>query len=139
MTFQPLRFALVTVATLAVLAGCKDQEKCDKARNAAADAWKAVTETASHNKLAPQIGIDELAADKKAEHVQVWSTIEKQSDMIASSFSYAKITWNTADPALQKATAAFDGYSLKEQFKSFQMQLKDATDKYKATADACKE
>jgi len=139
MKLHPLHLALLTAATIAVLAGCKDQEKCDKARNAAADAWKAVTETASKNKLAPQIGIEELPADKKAEHVQVWSTIEKQSDMIASSFNYAKITWNTAEPAMQKANAAFDGYSLKDQFKSFQIQLKGANDSYKATADACKE
>jgi hypothetical protein len=140
MTHQPKTLLLVSMTALLVAAnGCKDDEKCAHARNAASDAWKQITLTAGKNKVAPNIGIDELSADQKGPHVEAWGTIEKQSDMIASSFAYEKITWNTADPALQKANLAFDGYAGKDKFKSFEMQLKDANDKYKATDAACRE
>ncbi len=139
MTLQPIRFAFVCVASLAVVVGCKDEEVCIRARNAAADSWKVVSATAAKNKVTPNIGLDELPADKKAPHVEAWGTMEKQSDMISSSFLYEKITWNTADPALAKTNSAFDGYFAKEKFKSFQMQLTDANDKYKAASTACRD
>jgi hypothetical protein len=139
MTLQPIRFWSACLVALTLAVGCKDEEKCTKARNAAADSWKAVTLTAGTNKVAPNIGIDELPADKKAPHVEAWGTIEKQSDLIASSFLYEKITWNTADPALAKANAAFDSYFAKDKFKSFESQLKDANDKFRAAASACRE
>lgn len=139
MTLQPQKLVLLSVTFLLTLAGCKDDEKCAKARGSANTAWKAVTLTAGKNKVAPSIGIDELPADKKGDHVDAWGTIEKQSEMIASSFAYEKITWNTADPALQKTNTAFDGYFAKDKFKSFEMQLKDANEQYKATAAACRE
>jgi hypothetical protein len=138
-TLQPKSLLLMTITGLLVLAGCKDEEKCVKARNAASTAWKQVTLSASKNKVAPNIGLDELSADQKGPHVEAWGTIEKQSEMIASSFAYDKITWNTADPALQKANAAFDGYSAKDKFKSFEGELRDANDKYKATVAACRD
>jgi hypothetical protein len=139
MTLHVVRYALVSVAGLALMVGCKDDEKCTLARNAASSAWKVVSETASKNRVAPNIGIDELPPDKKGPHVEAWGILEKQSDMISSSFLYEKITWNTADPALSKANAAFDGYFAKERFKTFEMQLKDANDKYKAASTACRE
>jgi hypothetical protein len=139
MPVQPIRFLLLCAASLSLTPGCKDEEACVKARNAASDAWKSVNESASKNKIAPNIGIDELPADKKGPHVEAWGTIEKQSEMIASSFAYEKITWNTANPAQQKANAAFDGYFAKDKFKTFDIQLRDANDKFKATARACGE
>jgi hypothetical protein len=138
MTLQP-RFWCAFLVMLSATFGCKDEEKCTKARNAASDAWKAVTLTAGTNKVAPNIGLDELPADKKGLHVEAWGTIEKQSDMIASSFLYEKITWNTADPALGKVNQAFDGYFAKDKFKSFESQLRDANDKFKAAASACRD
>lgn len=139
MTLQPIRFWCAFLVTTVAVVGCKDEEKCTKARNAASDSWKAVTLTAGTNKVAPNIGLDELPADKKGPHVEAWGTIEKQSDMIASSFLYEKITWTTADPALAKANQAFDGYFAKDKFKSFESQLNDANDKFKAAAAACRE
>lgn len=138
-TLEWLRLTVLTVAALTMGLGCKDTEVCTKARNAAADSWKVVSGTATKNKITPNIGLDELPADKKAPHVEAWGTIEKQADMISSSFLYEKITWNTADPALAKTNAAFDGYFAKEKFKSFQLQLQDANDKYKAASAACRD
>lgn len=138
MVRKPLQLVAVGMV-LALSAGCKDNEACTKARNAASDTWKAVTESAGKNKVAPTIGLDELPPDKKGAHVEAWGTIEKQAEMISSSFAYEKITWNTADPAQQKANAAFDSYFAKDRFKSFDLQLRDANDKYKAAANACRD
>jgi hypothetical protein len=140
MPLQPIRYAALSLTCLIVAGtGCKDEEQCTKARNAANDAWKVVQDTASKNKLAPNIGIDELPADKKAPHVEAWGTLEKQAEMISSSFAYAKITWKTTDPAVEKANATFDGYFAKDKFKSFDLQLRDANDKYKAAGAACRD
>lgn len=134
-----VRLLLLTAVALAPALGCKDAEVCTKARNAAADSWKQVSATATKNKITPNIGLDELPADKKGAHVEAWGTIEKQAEMISSSFLYEKITWNTADPALTKANAAFDGYFAKEKFKSFGLQLQDGNDKFKAASAACRD
>jgi hypothetical protein len=83
--------------------------------------------------------LDELPPEQKGPHVEAWGSIEKQASMISSSFLYEKITWNTADPALAKANAAFDGYFAKEKFKSFALQLQDGNDKYKAASTACRD
>ena len=136
---KPISILALSLVSLLAVGGCKDTEACTKARNAASDTWKAVTEAAAKNKVAPNIGLDELPADKKGPHVEAWGTIEKQADMIASSFAYEKITWNTSDPAQQKANDAFAGYFAKDKFKSFEMLLNDANAQYKATADACAE
>ena len=140
MTLQPIGLRFLCVGTLMLLVlGCKDDEKCAKARNAASDSWKVVSETAAKNKVTPNIGLDEVPADKKGPHVEAWGTLEKQAEMIASSFAYEKITWNTADPAQQKANASFDGYFAKDKFKSFDMQLREANDKFKAASAACRD
>ena len=136
---KPIHVFALGLLSLLAASGCKDTEACTKTRNAASDAWKAVTESAAKNKVAPSIGIDELPADKKGPHVEAWGTVEKQADMIASSFAYEKITWNTSDPAQQKANDAFAGYFAKDKFKSFDIQLRDANDKYKAAAAVCRE
>lgn len=130
---------LLATFVLPLALGCKDEAKCTKARNAATDSWKVVSESAGKNKVAPTLGIDELSADQRAPHVAAWGTLEKQAEMISSSFAYSKITWTTADPALEKANAAFDGYFAKEKFKSFDLQLRDANEKYQAAAAACRE
>ena len=139
MTLQSMRFVFLSMASLALAVGCKDAEVCAKARNAAADSWKVVSSTATKNKVTPNIGLDELPADKKGSHVEAWGTIEKQAEMISSSFLYEKITWNTADPALAKANAAFDGYFAKDKFKSFSLQLQDGNEKFKAASTACRD
>ena len=139
MELKSFHLMLLCAASLILVAGCKDEEKCTRARNAAVASWKAVTTTAGTNKVAPNIGLDELPVDKKGPHVEAWGTIEKQSDLISSSFLYEKITWNTADPALVKVNAAFDGYFAKEKFKSFEAQLKDGNDTFKAASAACRD
>lgn len=136
---SPIPVLLLCSLSLLVAPGCKDEVACAKARNAASDAWKGVNESASKNKVAPAIGLDDMPPEQKGPHVEAWGTLEKQAEMIAASFSYDKITWNTADPAKQKANAAFEGYFGKSKFKTFDIQLKDADAKYDAAARACRE
>lgn len=136
---SPIRTLVVSMLCLAAAPACKDEEACTKARNASFDAWKAVTETAGKNKLAPNIGLDEMSADQKGPHVEAWGSVEKYADLISRSFGYPKITWTTSDPAREKANAAFDGYFAKDQFKSFDVQLRDANEKYQTAAAACRD
>jgi hypothetical protein len=137
MPSKPIRTFALGLSSLLFASSCKDTEACTRARNAASDAWKTVSESAAKNSVAPNIGLDELPADKKGPHVEAWSTIEKQAETIASSFAYEKITWS--DSAQQKATATFDGYFAKDKFKTFEMQLRDANEKYQAAAAACRD
>jgi hypothetical protein len=73
MSVPSIRLVFLSVASVALALGCKDDEKCAKARDAASDSWKLVSATAAKNKVAPNIGIDELPPDKKAPHVEAWS------------------------------------------------------------------
>lgn len=139
MTLRSIQPTSVLSVLLLALAGCKDEAQCAAARNAATDAWKVVADAARKNQVAPTIGIDELPADKKQPHVEAWGTMQKQADMVSASFMYEKITWNTADPAVQKTNAAFDSYFAKAEFKTFATQLRDANDKYKAAGAACRD
>jgi len=77
-------------------------------------------------------------AEQKGEHYKIWEEIEKQTDMIFKSFAFEKITWNTAEPAKQKAEKAFDGYFDKAEYKGFQTSLEDAAKKFQAAEAACK-
>src|SRR5688500_10552523 len=97
---------LTPIAAFAFLlsAGCKNEEACTKARLAASDAWKTVTSQSASARLNGWIGFDDLPEPKKAEHVKAFQQIEKQSEMVFTSFAYEKITWKTSDPARNAAT-----------------------------------
>jgi hypothetical protein len=136
MRIQPLGIVVLCVAALTA-ASCKNDEACTKARFSASSAWKAVMETAGKNEVAPNIGLDELPDERKGEHVATWGSIEKYAELVSVAFAYTKITWNTASPAQQKATQAFESYFAKEKFRTFQTQLADANEKFAATRAAC--
>ncbi len=140
MLVSPIRFLVLTCVAVPMLGlGCRDSEKCARASHAASGAWQNVSATAAKNKLVPETGLDEIPPERRGDHVAAWATIEKQAEMIGSSFAYQKITWNTADPARAKANAAFEGYFAKATFKSFQSLLGDANAQYAAAASACRD
>lgn len=128
----PILALLLTIA-------CGKNEECTKARLEASDAWKTVTAQAASARLKGWIGFEDLPQEKKAEHVKAFQEIEKQAEMVNSSFNYEKITWKTADPARSEANKAFDGYFGKENFTIFAAALKTANERYEATAKACRE
>lgn len=132
-------FMGLNVALLIAAAGCKDTEPCAKARNGASDAWKGVNAMAAKNKIAPSIGLDEMPPERKVDHIAAWGSIEKQAEMIQSSFAYEMITWKTADPARAKANAAFAGYFAKDEFKTFRVALDDANVRYEEASKACRD
>ena len=119
-------------------AACKDGEACTRARHDAANVYEEVMKAASRLKLQGAAGYEELSAEQKGEHYKIWEEIEKQTDMIFKSFAFEKITWNTAEPAKQKAEKAFDGYFDKAEYKGFQTSLEDAAKKFQAAEAACK-
>jgi hypothetical protein len=128
--------ALLT-ATLA--AGCGKNEECQRARLEASRAWQTVTTQAGEAELKGPPGFEELSDVQKAEHVKQWGEIEKQSEMVSSSFTYEKITWKTAGPARDKTNQLFDAYSAKNEFLVFSAALKTANTKFDETAKLCKD
>ena len=120
-----------------LLLGCERGEACEKARLAASDQWKDVTEQAGQAKLKGWIGFDELSDEKKAEHVREWTTIETQAEMLFKSFAYEHITWKTAEPAREKANQTFNDYFAKDSFTVFAAALKNANQKYDTVKKLC--
>ena len=136
-TTATLRARTVLLALGLSLFGCEKSEECKRARLEASDAWKTVMDQAGQAKLKGWIGFDDLTDEKKAEHVRQWTTIETQAEMVFKSFAYELITWNTADPARQKANQTFDGYFAKPSFTIFAATLKTANERYDRAAQAC--
>jgi hypothetical protein len=127
------------IIALLFMLGCGKNEECTKARLEASDAWKTVTSQAGAARLNGWIGFDELPEAKKAEHVKAFQEIEKQAEMVHSSFNYEKITWKTSDPARSEAAKAFDGYFAKDNFTIFAAALKTANQRYEQAAKACRD
>ena len=121
-----------------LLLACESNVACHKARLEGSDAWKRVAESAGKLKLQGRPGFEELDQAQKAKHHEAFAEVEKQADMVFQSFAYEKITWNTADPAKQKANQAFNDYPAKSEYTSFQMTLNGANKQFDATAAACK-
>ena len=119
--------------------GCGKSEECQRARLEASKAWQTVTAQAGEAELKGPPGFDELSEAQKAEHVKQWGEVEKQSEMVSSSFTYEKITWKTADPARAKANEVFGGYSAKHEFLVFSASLKTANAKFDEAAKLCRE
>lgn len=126
------------ILALLLTLACGKNEECTKARLEASDAWKTVTSQAASARLNGGIGLEELPEAKKAEHAKAFQEIEKQSEMVHSSFNYEKITWKTSDPARSEAGKAFDAYFGKENFTIFAAALKTANQRYEAAAQMCR-
>jgi len=129
------------VALLSGILGiaCGKSEECQKARLEASKAWQTVTSQAGEAELKGPPGFEELSEPQKAEHVKQWGEVEKQSEMVSSSFTYEKITWKTADPARAKTNEVFGSYSAKNEFLVFSAALKTANAKYEEAAKLCRE
>jgi hypothetical protein len=119
--------------------GCGKNEECQKARLEASRAWQTVAAQAGEAELKGPPGFDELTEAQKAEHVKQWGSLETQSGMVSSSFTYEKITWKTADPAREKTNEIFNGYSAKTEFPLFAAALKSANQRFEETAKLCKD
>lgn len=117
---------------------CGKNEECTKARLEASDAWKTVVSQATAARLNGGGEFEDLPEAKKAEHVKTFQEIEKQSEMVYSSFNYEKITWKTSDPARTEADKTFAGYFGKDQFTIFAAALKTANQRYEAAAKVCR-
>jgi hypothetical protein len=131
------RFGIFVFLALAL--GCQKGEDCTKARLAASDAWKTVTDQAGNAKVKGWDGYVDLSDAQKAESVRTWTAIETQADMIFKSFAYERITWKTSDPAREEAKQKFQGYFAKDNFSLFAAALKTADQKYDAAAKVCRE
>jgi hypothetical protein len=137
MLTRMLALTLVTLGLFA-LAGCENNEACEKERLIASTKWKDVMDSASKLKLTGGLGYDDLDATRKAQHHEAFAEIEKQAQMVFESFAFQKITWNTANPAREKANQAFESYGGKGDYRGFQTTLAGANKQFDKTAGLCK-
>jgi len=131
--------SLVPLLGLLGALGCAKTEECTRARLTASDAWKTVMSQAGEARLTGSLDFEDLPGAKKAEHVKAFTQMEKQAEMVFTSFAYEKITWKTSDPARAATDQAFNGYFGKDNYKILSAALKTANDKYEAVAKACRD
>lgn len=108
------RFFFVSTLLIAAVGGCKADPECEKLRLELAGSWGDLRESASKRKLA---GVD----------AEGWQRIEKNADLLESSFATSQITWSSAD----KARAEFP-----EQVKSVQTDSPANLAGYQLSAEA---
>jgi hypothetical protein len=87
-----IRWLAVSCVTVGLLAGCKTDPECERARMKLSKTWHDLHTSATRRKLS---GVD----------VDGWAFVEKQTDLLESSFATTQITWDSADNA-RKALAA---------------------------------
>jgi hypothetical protein len=118
--------------------GCGKNEECERVRLEASKAWQTVAQQAGEAELKGPPGFEELTNAQKADHVKQWGEIEKQSEMVSSSFTYEHITWKTADPAREKTNQVFDAYPARNEFLVFSAALKTANSKFDEASKLCR-
>jgi hypothetical protein len=84
------RFAMFVSVPLALslLAGCKDDVQCEKARMDLNKSWSELRQAASRRKLD---GVDTPA----------WTDVENKTELLESSFVTRQVTWDSASKASQ--------------------------------------
>lgn len=94
---------------------------------------------AGEARLTGSAAFEDLPETKRAEHVKAFTEMEKQAEMVFTSFAYDKITWKTSDPARAATDQAFESYFGKDDYKVLSAALKSANDKYEVAAKACRD
>jgi hypothetical protein len=138
----PMRTATLALILLALpsvlVAGCKNEAACTKARLANASAWESVKKDAQHFEFQGAPGYEDLNATQKRTHLETWKTIEEQAELVFESFAFDKIGWDTADKARDRVVKEFNGYFDKDKYAGFQALLDSAEKHYTEAEAACR-
>ena len=94
--------AVIVFALLPLVgaAACKDKVACEQSRIATAEAWGEVKANAIARKLDTRRDGKPLSDDQLYDNVELWTELERQADMLESSFRTPQITWRPAERAL---------------------------------------
>ncbi len=131
-------FALLFLIGLAVLPGCKDEQKCQKIRLESASDWERVKTDAARFKFRGVTGYEDLSPTQKKTHHDAWAEIEANAQIVFESFAFSVIAWNNATTAREKVEKEFDGYFQKEKYSGFRGQLDAALKSFSEAEAACR-
>ena len=119
--------AVLFGAFLLSFTGCKDNEKCEKARLALAKTWGSLRESAAKRKLA---GVD----------VEGWSSVEERAALAESSFMTTHVTWTSAENAKNDLAQKVNGLRTDTEgnLQGYKLSLNAAFKEQDEYAKACK-
>ena len=132
---------VVVFGALALAAGCKNKEECDKARMATARAWRDVRELAVNQKMTAADEDAHRSDAQKEDWVKAWTGFENRADLLSSSFQTEQITWDPAAQGKKKLRDEFEAFSTSNPghgTESFRTLLKGAEDFTALAEKSCK-
>lgn len=132
------QFCLVAGMLVALLSGCQDEEKCTKARLATATDWEKVKNEAGRFKYQGVVGYEEMNAAQKTTHLEVFTVVEQQAQLVFESFAFSKISWTTGVKARDRAVKEFNGYFDKDKYVGFKGLLDSAQKRFIEAEAACR-
>ncbi|MBE7479338.1 MAG: hypothetical protein HS104_05005 [Polyangiaceae bacterium] len=130
------RAALLAFALL--LGACQDEERCEKARLATATEWEKVRNEAGRFKFQGVAGYEEMNATQKTTHLDAFTAIEQQAQLVFESFAFKKISWTTGTRARDRAVKEFNGYFDKDKYVGFKGLLDSAQKRFSEAEAACR-
>lgn len=133
MTHQALFLALGLA-----LAGCQDEERCEKARLATASDWEKVKHEAGRFKFQGVAGYEEMNATQKTTHLEAFTVMEQQAQLVFESFAFEKISWTTGTKARDRVVKEFNGYFDKDRYVGFKGLLDSAQKRFSEAEAACR-
>lgn len=133
-----MKQAIATLCLSLVVWGCQDEEKCERARMATANEWEKVRNEAGRFKFQGVAGYEEMNAALKTNHLETFTVMEQQSQLVFESFAFKKISWTTGTRARDRVVKEFNGYFDKDKYVGFKGLLDSAQKRFSEAEAACR-
>lgn len=133
-----MKHAVFTLALALGLVGCQDEEKCERARMATANEWEKVRHEAGRFKFQGVAGYEEMNASQKTMHLESFTLMEQQAQLVFESFAFKRISWTTGTKARDRVVKEFNGYFDKEKYVGFKGLLDSAQKRFSEAEAACR-
>jgi len=137
MTQKALILALL-LGTGAAALGCQDEQRCERARLATATDWEKLRNEAGRFKFQGVAGYEEMNASQKTAHLEAFTIMEQQSQLVFESFAFSKISWTTGTKARDRVVKEFNGYFDKDKYVGFKGLLDSAQKRFSEAEAACR-
>ncbi|MBI3204343.1 MAG: hypothetical protein HYZ29_22590 [Myxococcales bacterium] len=133
-----MKQAIATLCLSLVVWGCQDEEKCERARMATANEWEKVRNEAGRFKFQGVAGYEEMNAALKTNHLETFTVMEQQAQLVFESFAFKKISWTTGTRARDRVVKEFNGYFDKDKYVGFKGLLDSAQKRFSEAEAACR-
>ncbi len=134
----PMKHALVPLCFALAAWGCQDEEKCERARLATANEWEKVRNEAGRFKFQGVAGYEEMNAAQKTTHLEAFTLMEQQAQLVFESFAFQKISWTTGTKSRDRVVKEFNGYFDKDKYVGFKGLLDSAQKRFSEAEAACR-